>query len=81
MVIENYKSFKELVDNARTIKTYYLGLLSSFSIYEIRKQNEMVYNLRKGLYSKGIDTWKIDKIWEYLNNDINYYDLFAFRNL
>ena len=24
------------------------------------------------LYSLNLDTWKIDKIWEYLNNDIEY---------
>ena len=83
MTLENYKSFKSLVYNAKTIKTYYLGLLSSFSMYEIRKKRETIYNFKKDLYKLGkyMDEWKVDKIWEYLNDDISYIDLFMLRNL
>ena len=83
MILDNYKSFKSLVYNAKTIKTYYLGLLSSFSMYEIKKEIEAIYNFKRELYKleKYMDEWKVDKIWEYLNDDISYIDLFMLRNL
>jgi hypothetical protein len=39
---------------------------------------EIMYNLKKDIYNLKFEMWKRDKLWEYLNNDISYVDLWRF---
>ena len=81
-MIENKDiSFKELIDKAKAIKRCYMGLLSSFSIYDIRGKNKAMCDVKKEIYQLNIKYYQADKIWEYLNGDITYIELELLRNL
>lgn len=75
MIVNKNISYIELIDNAKAIKSYYKGLLSSFSIYDIRSRNKAISDIKKELYQLNIKYYQVDKIWEYLNDDITYVEL------
>lgn len=60
----NTKNFYFLIDNIEVIKANYTRLLSPF----FNKKNIMKY--KAYIYSCKVAEWKKDKIWEYLNGDI-----------
>ena len=73
-------SFSEAVDNIKAIKEHYVGLLSSFSIYELKQKNIAIGTIRKEIYSLKILEWQKDKLWEYMNDDIPFIMLKALGN-
>lgn len=75
MIVNKNISYIELIDNAKAMKRYYIGLLSSFSIYDIRERNKAISDIKKELYQLNIKYYQVDKIWEYLNDDITYVEL------
>jgi len=64
--------FKEAVDNIKAIKEHYVGLLSSFSIYEGKQRNIAQGEIRNQIYSLDILEWQKDKLWEFMNGDVPY---------
>jgi len=64
--------FVEAVNNIEAIKDTYEGLLSSFSIYEVRQKKAVIQSFRDNIYELKILEWQKDKLWEYLNGDIYY---------
>ena len=64
-------NFIEAVDNIEAVKDYYIGLLSSFSIYETRQKKITIQTIRGAVYELEILEWQKDRIWEYLNGDEN----------
>ena len=73
-------SFSEAVDNIKAIKEHYVGLLSSFSIYEGKQKNIVIKETRNQIYSLDIYEWQKDKLWEYMNDDIPFIMLKALGN-
>ena len=56
--------FKCFIMNARTLKELYSGLLMPFfNEKEIRFWRNLLYSLN-------LEEWKKDRIWEYLNGDV-----------
>lgn len=71
-VNENW-TFKECIRKVRTLKTQYQGVLMSFYFLKNPQQEErFIRETRKEIYSLQFDEWKKDKIWEYMNDDIEY---------
>lgn len=70
--IPEFYTFKGIVLNIRTIKCNYTGILSSFLPFQLHEKVICLKQIHDMLYSLEMETWKIDRIWEYLNNDIDY---------
>ena len=72
-------SFKESLFFIDAIKKQYEDFMLSFSIfggnYDLYVK---IYDLKKNIYSLQFEEWKKDKLWEYLNNDIDYIQLWNF---
>lgn len=79
MDVNNEWNYKESLFFIDLIKKKYEDIMLSFSIfggnYEIF---EKVYKLKKDIYSLKFEEWKKDKIWEYINGDIEYSVLWSF---
>lgn len=80
MKINPFWDFGEAVENIKAIKSYYIGLLSSFSIYEIKQKVIAQAEIRNQIYELDIFEWQKDKLWEYMNDDIPYIMLKALGN-
>lgn len=72
-------SFKESLFFINSIKENYKGFMTSFCVFGGNKEYfEKVYNLKKDIYALSFEEWRKDKLWEYLNDDISYIDLWRF---
>lgn len=68
-------TFKEFVNNCRVLKTQYDELFTPFFMAKtIRCWKVMIYSLN-------MPEWKKDKIWNFLNGDMEYDDLVKLKNL
>lgn len=74
-MIESNWTYEEVVANIETLKTYYGRLLTSFSIFERKKRIKLCRNFKTQIYSLPIDEYKINRIWRYLNDEIEYDEL------
>ena len=60
-------TFKEIVDNIKTLKLEYEKVLASFSYFELKDKVDFERNTRNSFYSMNLKEWEIDKLWEYMN--------------
>lgn len=60
-------TFKEVVDNIKTLKLEYEKILASFSYFELKDKINFKHNTRNSFYSMNLKEWEIDKLWEYMN--------------
>lgn len=69
-------TFRELVRNARRLKQEYIFCLTFFSydytFDELKYRNNIIRELKRNLYALNIEEWKIDKVWEYMNEDLTH---------
>ena len=66
--------FDEFIENCEVLRTQYTELLTPFfNVKAIRCWKKMIYSLNFAY-------WKRDKIWEYLNLDIELEELIAIKN-
>ena len=66
-------TFKECVKKIRTLKSQYQRVLVSFSfLQDAKKEATFIRQTRNEIYSLPYDEWKRDKLWEYMNDDIEY---------
>ena len=72
MKINLFWDFGEAVENIKAVKDYYISLLSSFSIYEIKQRNIAQREIRNNIYQLDIFEWQKDKLWEFMNGDVPY---------
>lgn len=68
-------NFKETVDNLKTLKSEYEGLLASFYYFDLKEVIELKRKTRDAFYSLKFEEWKKDKIWNYMNGFEFYYVL------
>jgi len=78
-VPETY-TFQSIILNLKAIKTNYTGILSSFLVFDIHSKLLCLRQIHDQFYSLNLETWKIDRIWEYLNNDLDYETIFHIAN-
>ena len=75
--MENLSSitFKQFVDSAKVLKAQYDELFTPFFMAKtIRCWKVMIYSL-------DIVEWKRDRIWNYLNGDLEYDELIKLKDL
>ena len=77
----NNLTFKELVINMEAIKSQYKRILSLFSCgFEQKNKVKYMSNTKIKMYSLSIDKWKIDRLWDYMNDYISYEELQEIAN-
>lgn len=68
-------TFKQFVESAKVLKDNYECLLIPFFRFkEIRCWKIMIYSL-------DIVSWKRDRLWEYLNGDLEYEELVKLKDI
>ena len=73
-------SFRECVYNIRTLKSQYQGVLMSFSFTQNTKgETKYIRETRSSIYEMPYDEWKKDKLWEYMNDDIDYITIMCIK--
>ena len=73
--IDPNSTFKEIVDNIETIKSYVRGTIVSFSSFEIKKQLQFQRELRNQIYALNFELWKRERILETIYDDFPVYKL------
>ena len=77
----NDLTFKELVINIEAMKHQYKRVLSLFSCgFDIKNKVRYIQNTKVKMYSLDIETWKIDRLWDYMNDYISYEELQEIAN-
>lgn len=66
--IKEETTFKEIMLNIEAIKTQYKGVLASFSYKETKERNYYMRLMKLQIYSLRFERWKIDRLWEYMND-------------
>lgn len=82
MEINEKWNYKECLFFISLVKERYMRIMRSFSPFggnrecfeQIIEMKKSIYNLQFGEYEE----WKKDKLWEYLNDDIEYITLWKF---
>lgn len=60
-------TFKETVDNLKTLKNDYNIALASFSYFTSKERIAFLKTTRDSFYALKFERWKKDKIWDYMN--------------
>ena len=78
-MVNNNWNYKECLYFIGDIKNHYEDILRSFSIYgKNQDKRNKIREIKKSIYDLSFEYWKKDKLWEYINNDIEYIDLWRF---
>lgn len=64
-------TFKEIVENIEVIKTQVREIIASFSYFERKQTIVFMKKLRDSIYSLDFETWRCDRIVEYIYDDID----------
>ena len=68
LVVNKNWTFKETVDNLKSLKTDYEGILATFSCLDLHEKVLFLKNTRDSFYSlSNLQEWEKDKVWEYMN--------------
>lgn len=63
-------NYKQTLANLKALRHDYEGVLASFSYFNLHDKVLFTYQFKQSIYSLPFETWKKDRIWEYLNHDI-----------
>lgn len=72
-------NYKQMLSNLKTLRHDFEDALASFSSFELHNKVLFVYEIKNTIYSLNFETWKKDRIWEYLNHDIDFAILQNFK--
>lgn len=83
MEINQKWNYKECLKFITSVKDDYVGFLHSFYNAESKSRNKKLFygkarEIKKQIYSLEFEEWRKDKLWEYLNGDIPYEELYWF---
>lgn len=63
-------NYKQTLLHLRALRLSYDNVLRSFSYFNLHDKVLFVYEIKQSIYSLPFETWRKDRIWEYLNHDI-----------
>ena len=72
-------TFKDIMQYIEALKTQFLGVLASFSCFDIREEVKFIAECKFKIYSLQFEVWKKDKLWEYINDDVELELLESFK--
>lgn len=61
-------TYKETIKHVKALKRQYNSLLASFSYFDLHLKVMYLQKMRDSIYALKFETWKKDRIWEYMNN-------------
>lgn len=65
-------SFKETLSFIEALKQDYYGALTLFNCFNIHEKRKLVRQFKKDIYALSYEEWKKDRVWDYLNDNIDY---------
>ena len=65
-------SFKETLEFIEALKQDYYGALTLFNCFNIHEKRKFIRQFKNDIYALKFEEWKRDRIWEYLNDNIEY---------
>lgn len=68
-------TFQEFVENCKVLKVQYEELFTPFFV-----ATKTIRCWKKMIYSLDIASWKHDKLWEFLNGDLEYEELVKLKD-
>lgn len=68
--------YEEVVKNLKALKNQYQEILTSF--YYVKDENNFIREVKKKVYSWKFDEIKIDRIWEYFNDDLTSIEIILY---
>lgn len=71
MVVNIDLTYKEFIKNIEALKTNYNVFVASFFIFEAKQKLSFIKCFKRQIYQLKFEKWKKDRIWEYLNGDID----------
>ena len=79
MQVNSSWNYKESLFYINYIKSSYVNIMLSFSMFGGNFETiDKIRQLKRSIYSLKFEEWKRDKLWEYINDDIEYTDLWSF---
>ena len=69
--IDSNWNFEQAVYNIRQIKNQVRNLCDSFTVFENKEKGEFQRQLRKDIYNLNLLDWQIERLLEYIYNDID----------
>ena len=70
LIYQNW-SFKEVVENIEVIKSCTRDIIASFSYFERKQAIVFMKQLRDSIYSLHFETWRCDRLVEFIYDDID----------
>lgn len=77
--IDSNWNYKQTLKNLRALRKSYDEALRSFSYFNLHDKVLFTYEVKQSIYSLNFEYWKKDRIWEYLNHDIDFAILQNFK--
>ena len=68
-------NFKQTIYFLYELKQDYNTALALFNCFNIREKIDLIRKFKKDIYALKFEEWKKDKIWDYLNDNIEF-DIF-----
>ena len=65
-------SFKETISIIEALKQDYNGALTLFNCFSLHDKVELIRNFKKDIYALKYEEWKKDRVWDYLNDNIEF---------
>ena len=72
-------TYKEALYFIDLVKEKYEDITRSFYVVKQKRTLfEKAYKIKKDIYALNFEDWRKDKLWEYINGDIEYIKLWEF---
>ena len=60
-------TFRETVNNIKTLRILYRGELASFSLWQSKEWADYIVAIRKQFYALDLIEWQKDMLWNFMN--------------
>lgn len=65
-------TFKETISIIEALKQDYYGALTLFKCFDISDKIQLIRQFKNDIYALHFEEWKRDRIWDYLNDNIEF---------
>ena len=65
-------NFKDITYFLYELKQDYENALALFNCFNVKDKVDLIRKFKKDIYSLHFEEWKKDRIWDYLNDNIEY---------
>lgn len=65
-------TFKETLEYIEALKQDYYGALTLFNCFNLKDKIDLVRKFKQDIYALKYEEWKKDRVWDYLNDNIEF---------